>query len=146
MGHPLRRSKSIAVSGTVGLALCLCTFAVHVYLGGFEYDAGLAYGNLKLGWLLAGSVLLGAIPALAWVRYQLRMPILVALGGYLLLLVTSWPSMIDSARSAGVSASMTMFELVLTLWVLPLAIALFFGFVEYLLRPTIGKSISVNNG
>ena len=74
------------------------------------------------------------------------MPVLVALGGYLLFLATSWPNMIDSARSAGASATITMFELVLTLWVLPLAIALFFGFVEYLLRPTIGKSISVNNG
>ncbi|WP_157231441.1 hypothetical protein [Halostagnicola larsenii] len=146
MSQSLHRSKSVAVSGVVGLALCICTFAVHIYLAGFEYDAGLAYGNLKLGWLLAGSVLLGAIPALAWVQYQLRTPVLVALGGYLFLLVTSWPNMIDSARSASASATITMFELVLTLWVLPLAIALFFGFVENLLRPTIGRFISVNNG
>lgn len=146
MGQSFTRLKSIAVPAAFGLAFCVCTFAVHVFLASFEYDSGLARGSIELGGLLTGSVLLGAIPAVAWVQYQLCTPLLVALGGYLILLITSWPGMVDSARYAGVSITMTMFELVLSLWVLLLAVALYCGFVEYLLRPSIRRYISVITG
>ncbi|SFS96143.1 hypothetical protein [Halostagnicola kamekurae] len=146
MANPLHRSRSIAVPAAFGLALCLCTVTVHLFLAGLEYGDGLADSSLELGWLLAGAALLGAIPAVAWVRYQLRTPILVSGGGYLLSLVTSWPNLVDSARSAGVSATMTMFELVLTLWALLLAVALFCGFVEYLLRPSLRRYAPVLSG
>lgn len=146
MDQPLHRSRSIAVPAAFGLALCLCTVAVHLFLAGLEYGDGLAYSALELGWLLAGAALLGAIPAVAWVRYRLRTPILVSVGGYLLLLVTSWPNLVDSARSAGASVSLTLFELVLTLWVVLLAVALFCGFVEYLLRPTLRRYVPALSG
>lgn len=134
MNYVHRRNPSFRFAVGVGLVLCAITFFVHVYLARFEHGYGLAQGIVGQMWILAGSFLLGAVPAFVLTRYRLGSPILVALGAYMIALLTSWSSMIESAHSAGAGITPTVFDLMTPLWFLPLVVALLFGGVEYWIR------------
>lgn len=119
----------------IGLGLCAITFFVQVYLASFEHDYGLARGIVEQMRVLVGSFLLGAVPAFMLTRYRLVSPILVALSAYTIALLTSWSSLVESARSAGAGITPTVFDLMASLWFLSLGVALLFGAIEYWIRP-----------
>lgn len=133
------RTEALA-SGAVGGGHLLALAAVAVSLGEpvpalDEFGGALPSEYVMLGLTLLGVVLLGAIPALLFVRWQLVSPALVVAGGFALATYRMRHYVQDAIYVGASPSPMIVYAI---FWFVPLVIALAAGVLEYGIKSYVG--------
>ncbi|MDG5758714.1 hypothetical protein QA600_05110 [Natronococcus sp. A-GB1] len=84
------------------------------------------YAMLAL--VVAGLVALGAVPTLLFVRWQLRLPVVVVAGGFALVTLWTWRYVRETVHLGASPSPMITYAV---LWFVPFALALVVGGLEY---------------
>lgn len=122
-----------------GVVHAVAAVAVRSGVFGFSPWVGDLFGIGLLAWSIVGTVLVGAAPAVLYVRLRLVTPALVVAGLFAAAFIDTWQYVqAVEASGAAMSATASTFTLYVVGWFVPLAAALLVGAGEYVVRRELG--------
>ncbi|WP_306053652.1 hypothetical protein [Natronococcus wangiae] len=128
----LLRSFAVGIGHVLAVVL-VAEAAGDAVLGiAAELPDGQPVEHAMLALVLIGLVALGAVPALLFIRWRLRLPALVVAGGFAFATYGTWRYVQETVHVGASPSPMIVYAVV---WFVPLALALVLGALEYRRSP-----------